>query len=307
MDNLRNLGVVLSSLPAFLAVARNLSFTRAAAELCITQGAVSHQIRHLETHLGFPLFHRLTRKIILTDAGERLFQLLRGPLLNLDNEIRSIQHLNVIGTLMVQSQPSVAFAWLVPRLYRFQALYPGVELHMSCSNTNLDFRDKPVDVAITYGEAAYKDVHVVPLMREALVPVCSPQYAEEHDLYSGDPEKLVNCTLLHDNSPWPNAQFFAEWQLWAESVGFTRKDIRTGFSFDYSSLSAIAAERGQGVAMGRKFLIQDALAAGRLVTPIKKEVPGREYLATCPRANAHSQRIRMFLQWVKQEAITTVF
>ena len=306
MHDLRSLGTVLSSLPAFIAVARNLSFTKAAEELFITQGAVSHQIRHLEKHLGFPLFHRLTRKIILTDAGERLYKLIRGPLLNFENEIRIIQNLNVVGTLMVQSQPSIAYAWLVPRLHKFQALFPGVEIHMSCSNTNLDFKNRPADIAIAYGEIPYKDVYTVPLMRETIVPVCSPAYAEEHGLHAGDMESLAGCTLLHDNAPWPNAQFFGEWQSWAEAVGFTGMNLRSGFSFDYSSLAFIAAEQGQGVAMGRKFLIQDALADGRLVAPLAMEAPGREYLAACRFENAHSDRIQMFLQWVRAEAVSTI-
>jgi LysR family D-serine deaminase transcriptional activator len=307
MHDLRNLGIVLSSLPAFIAVARNLNFTKAAEELYITQGAVSHQIRRLEKHLGFPLFHRLTRKIILTDAGERLYRLIRGPLLNFENEIRIIQHLNIVGTLMVQSQPSIAFAWLVPRLHRFQTLFPGVEIHMSCSTTNLDFKNRPIDIAIAYGEVPHKDVYAVPLMRETIVPVCSPEYAREHGLYSGNMDSLVGCTLLHDNAPWPNAQFFGEWQAWADAVEFTRMDIRSGFSFDYSSLAFIAAEQGQGVAMGRKFLIQDALADGRLVAPINAEVPGREYLAACRPENAHSDRIQKFLQWVQAEAVSTKY
>jgi LysR family D-serine deaminase transcriptional activator len=289
-------------LPAFIAVARNLSFTKAAEELYITQGAVSHQIRRLETHLGFPLFHRLTRKIALTDAGERLYRTIRGPLLNFENEIRTIQHLNVVGVLTVQSQPSIAHAWLVPRLHRFQALFPGVEIHMSCSTTNLDFKNRPVDIAIAYGEAPYRDVYTVPLMRETIVPVCSPAYADAHGLYAGKTESLAGCTLLHDNSPWPNAQFFGEWQAWADAVGFSGMDIRSGFSFDHSSLAFIAAEQGLGVAMGRKFLIQGALADGRLVAPIPLEVPGREYLAACRPENAPSDRIQKFLHWVREEA-----
>lgn len=302
MHDLHKLGATLSALPAFIAVARNLSFTKAAEELYITQGAVSHQIRHLEKRLGFPLFHRLTRKIILTDAGERLYTLTRGSLLNLENEIRMIQHLHLVGTLMIQSQPSIAYAWLVPRLHKFQALYPGVEIHMSCGNTNLDFKDRPADIAIGYGEFPYKGVYTVPLMRETIVPVCSPAYAKKHGLYADDMDLLAGCTLLHDNSPWPNALFFGEWQSWADAVGFTGMDIRSGCSFDCSSLACIAAEQGMGVAMGRKFLIQDALADGRLVAPIRKEAPGREYLAACLPENAHSDRTRKFLQWLREEA-----
>lgn len=150
---------------------------------------------------GVSSFPSSDPEIILTDAGERLFQIFHRPILNFDNEIRTMQQHNVIGTLRIQSH--VAFGWLVPRLYRFQALYPKVELHMSCSNINLDFRDKLVDVAITYGEATHRDLHIVPLMQEMLVPVCSPQYAEEHDLYSGDPEKLINDTLLPTTPPGP--------------------------------------------------------------------------------------------------------
>ncbi|MDR0379980.1 MAG: LysR family transcriptional regulator [Candidatus Accumulibacter sp.] len=297
----RNLSVILPALPVFLAVARNLSFTRAAADLCITQGAVSHQIRHLENHLGFRLFHRLTRKILLTEAGERMFQILRGPLWDLDNEIRNIKQLNLVGTLIIQSQPSIAFAWLVPRLRSFQELCPDVEIHMHCSNTPLDFKSKLVDVAISYGEEAANDLQTFPLMRDTLIPVCSPAYADEHGLNSGDAGKLADCILLHDNTPWPNARFYSEWHLWAETVGVTDIDVRSGFSFDYSSLAFIAAAHGQGVAMGRKLLVQNELADGRLVAPIEREAPGQKYHAVYRRKDSRNPRIQMFLQWMKTE------
>ncbi|MDR2637419.1 MAG: LysR family transcriptional regulator [Zoogloeaceae bacterium] len=297
----RDLSVILPALPVFLAVARNLSFTRAAADLCITQGAVSHQIRHLENHLGFRLFHRLTRKILLTEAGERMFHILRGPLWDLDNEIRNIKQLNQIGTLVIQSQPSIAFAWLVPRLRNFQKLCPDIEIHMHCSNTPLDFKSKLVDVAISYGEDTASDLQRLPLMQDTLIPVCSPAYADEHGLNSGDARNLAHCTLLHDNTPWPNARFYSEWHLWAETAGVMGIDVRSGFSFDYSSLAFIAAAHGQGVAMGRKILVQDALADGSLITPIRREVPGQKYYAVCRREDSRNHSIQMFLQWMEAE------
>jgi LysR family D-serine deaminase transcriptional activator len=297
----RSLSVILPVLPVFLAVARNLSFTRAAADLCITQGAVSHQIRHLENHLGFRLFHRLARKIMLTEAGERMFQILRGPLWDLDNEIRNIRQLKLIGTLIIQSQPSIAFAWLVPRLRSFQKLCPDIEIHMHCSNTPLDIKSKLVDVAIFYGEDTVNDLQMFPLMQDTLIPVCSPASADEHGLNSGEVKNLADCTLLHDNTPWPNARFYSEWHLWAETVGVTDIDVRSGFSFDYSSLAFIAAAHGQGVAMGRKLLVEDALANGSLITPIQREAPGQKYYVVYRREDSHNHRIQMFLQWMEGE------
>jgi LysR family D-serine deaminase transcriptional activator len=299
----KNLTNILPYIPAFLAAARQLSFTKTARELCITQGAVSHQILHLEQYLGFPLFHRLARKIMLTEYGERVFQILHGPLWDLDNEIRSMQQLRIVGTLMVQSQPSIAFAWLVPHLHNFQNLYPGIEVHMSCDNNPLNFRTKPVDVAISYGKEDNHDLNVIPLMRETLTPVCSPEYAQKHGLRSGKLETISKCTLLHDNTPWANAGFFSEWQYWCEAVAYTNIDLRNGYSFNYSALAYIAAENGLGLAMGRKLLIQKALHEGRLIAPFDLEAPGLEYLAAFKRSEEHSQRIQIFINWLQQEAL----
>lgn len=290
-------------MPAFLAAAHHLSFTRAAEDLCVTQGAISHRIRQLENDLGFPLFRRYTRKIVLTGEGERLYSIMHGPLWDLESEIRRIRHFGLTGTLLVHSPPSLAAVWLVPRLNRFQARQPGIEIHLRSRNDLADFETASVDLALFYGAGQLPSLHVVPLMNEWLVPVCSPEYAAAHGLAQGGVKTLSTCRLLHDNTPWPNAQFFSEWQAWAEHMGLDVPPFRSGHSFDRSELAVTAAENGMGVALGRKRLVQAALDDGRLVAPFKEEMPSPQaYYAVMRREDAQRPRIRAFLSWLQEEA-----
>ena len=301
--NGNTLAALLPSMPIFLATARHLSFTRAAEELCVTQGAVSHRIRQLEKTLGFPLFHRFTRKIALTAEGESLRDALERPLLDLESGIRKIRREELTGPLLVHTPPSLATIWLVPRLTRFQALYPGIELHLRNRNTVSDFDSPTVDLAIFYGPSGMPSLHAEFLMNEWLLPVCSPAYAEEHNLRGKGPEALAGCRFLHDSSPWPNAQHHSEWLTWAAYAGIDSLPLQNGHTFDRSDLAAKAAENGLGVALGRKRLVREALDSGRLLAPIGVEAPAPQgYFAVTLREDANRPRVRAFLSWLRAEA-----
>lgn len=296
---------VMPAVPFFLSAARHLSFTKAAADLCVTQGAVSHRIRQLEDGLGFPLFHRFPRKLMLTGEGERLYDILQRPVWDLENEIRRIRHLGLTGTLMVHCPPSLAGTWLVPRLYDFKEQHPGVEVHLRCRNDLVDFETDSVDIAIFYGDASDSRLHIIPLMQEFVLPVCSPEYARTMHLSEKGKDGLKHCLLLHDNTPWPNSQYYDEWQRWAEHCGVEGLNVQSGYSFDRSELAAMAAENGLGVALGRRQLVSAALAGGRLVAPFKEELLATQsYHIALRREDVHRPRIVGFVNWL-QSMIST--
>lgn len=185
---------------------------------------------------------------------------------------------------------------------RFQALHPGIDVHVRCRNDLVDFEQDTVDIALTYGSGQYPGLDVRPFMQERLMPVCSPKYAARHDFTGKGGMALAGCTLLHDNMPWPNAQYFSEWQAWAAHMDLAGLDVCRGYSFDRSELALLAAEKGLGVAMGRKQLVRDALAEGRLMSPLPGEMEGPQaYYVVVRREDAERPRIHAFLQWLQGE------
>lgn len=293
-----SMGNILGGLHCFSCVGRHMSFAKAAEELFITPSAVSHRIRHLESQLGFPLFNRFTRRIAFTPEGRSLYDSLRFSLAGLETEIRNIATRQMHGNLIVSCIPSFAGRWLVPRLVDFYDKHPGISLHIRCRNDLVDFETENVDMAVYYGAGSYPDLHISHLMPEELTPVCSPEYAEVHDLY-GKPEHLVHCQLLHDSLPWPNAQFFSEWSTWAAWAGIEKLELRGGYSFDRSELAVDTARQGVGIAMGRMRLVHSLLEDGSLVAPFEGTCPSPHgYYLACTQERADSPRIQSFRQWL---------
>ena len=160
---------------SFTAVAKHMSFTKAAEELCITQSAVSHRIRCLEQELGFPLFHRLTRKIILTEEGKTLYGTLDASLKQIHEAIRNIQEAELQGDLVIACAPSIAGCWLLPLLSEFQREHPNISLHIRSGNDLISYENEEnnADVAIYCGDSITDGLHATPLLRDNLLPVCS--------------------------------------------------------------------------------------------------------------------------------------
>ncbi|MCG5262639.1 LysR family transcriptional regulator [Cupriavidus gilardii] len=258
---------LLAWLRCFEAAARHHSFTRAAGELCVTQGAVSQQVKQLEQWLGRPLFLRTPRALVLTPEGERLRGVLRESFEAIEGALAQLRRRGEAGPVSLSCSPSFAMRWLTPRLGSFFRDHPDLALRVHGEFQALDrgrMLREGIDAAVRFDPGAYRDVHARRFLDEWLLPVASPAFAAAHpELRS--PADLRGALLLHDASPWDGAGEFEEWSGWLQQAGVTVPDLQQGQRFNLSQLAIGAALAGQGVAMGRAALVLDDLEAGRLV------------------------------------------
>ena len=302
----RSIAAVLSddnhiiNIKTFVIAARYLSFKAAAKNLCLTPGAVSHRIARLEEVLGFPLFNRLTRSVTLTVEGERLREVYEAALAKMRAEVNRLLDNEGLSSLTIYAHPSIALGWLLPRLPGFQSAHPSLRITVRTGNTPTDFSHQSgVDVALYYGSGAFTGLESRKIMDELAVPVCTPAYAEAHDLY-GRPEHLESCTLLHDCAPWHYSTVTAEWQEWAEKNSL-KLDKAHSMTLDTAYGAALAASYGLGVALGRTRLMENLLREKRLIMPFPALLPvatGHAYYAVWPRTRQPSAVLLTFLHWL---------
>jgi LysR family glycine cleavage system transcriptional activator len=282
----------LNGLRAFEAAARHLSFTKAAAELNVTQTAVSHQIRRLEAQLGLRLFTRRNRTLALTAAALDYLPSVRAAFEDLRGATERLLRPQHEGVLTVSALPTLAAKWLVPRLAAFQEAHPGIEVRISTATRAVDFKREEIDVAIRYGGGRWPGLRAVWLMAEEIFPVCSPALlAGERPLRR--PADLAVHTLLHVNL------YSDEWLLWLTAAGLPPSLAQRGLTFDLNLMALQAALDGLGVALGRSPFVEADLAAGRLVAPFDIVVPGTSsFYVVAPEATADSPKIALFRNWL---------
>jgi len=288
----------LNALRAFEAAARHLSFTRAAEELHVTQAAISHQVKALESHLGRKLFRRMNRALLLSDDGQAYLPSVTKAFELLDEATAELARKRAPGTLTVSVLPSLAARWLVPRLGRFRQRCPDVDLRIDPSIALADFRHGDVDVAIRYGRGDYPGLVADYLMTEDVFPVCSPALIEGPDGLRA-PGDLARHVLLHDDG-------HVEWRTWLLAAGVEGVDPSRGPVFTDSSMLIQAALSGLGVALARSVLVADELTAGRLVRPFPLSL-SREfaYYFVCPEDTVGQPQIAEFRAWLLEEAGTS--
>jgi LysR family glycine cleavage system transcriptional activator len=288
----------LNALRAFEAAARHLSFTKAAAELNVTQAAISHQVKSLEEQLGLRLFRRLNRRLLLTDAGQTYVS---GLTVAFDGIAEATERATAErsgGNLRISTLPSLAAKWLLPRLSRFRARHPEIDVLVSASHGLADFRRDDLHLAIRYGKGNYPGLETVPLMDDEIFVVCSPKLLDDGPPLR-TPADLRHHTLLHDTSVEADRR---DWRVWLERVGETEVDPDRGPGFSDSNLIIEAVMAGEGVALTRRSLAADDLAAGRLVIPFGPITPStNRYYIAYPRANAELSKVRKFIQWLLDE------
>lgn len=290
----------LNALRAFEASARHLSFARAAEELAVTPAAISHQVRQLEATLGTPLFRRLTRRVVLTEAG---LTLLPGLTEGLDRMAAAIDDLRAAdehGRLTVAVAPSFAAKWLVPRIERFNHANPHIDILIMPGMQITDFRTDGIDVAIRYGRGNYEGLISEALFEESITPMCAPSLvAGEHPLRT--PRDLAAHTLIHDDSltvigPVP------DWAMWLRLAGAEDVDTSRGPRFLYSDHAMAAAIDGLGVVLGRRSLATSDIASGRLVCPFELSLPiDFSYYLVRPEAAVARPKVERFREWVMSE------
>ncbi len=285
----------LNAMRAFESAARHLSFTLAAHELHVTQAAVSHQIKSLEAHLGMPVFKRLNRALVLTSAGQALFPAVSEALDIMASAVDRLHNQDQSGELTITTIDSFAATWLVPKLGRFRRSNPDIDVRITTSDTSVDFARVNVDMAIRYGAGGWPGLSVERLMTEEVFPVCAPSLLETGPPLT-NPADLKNHTLLHDD-------LRMDWRMWLMATGEDGIDAGKGPGYQHSNLVLLAAEQGDGVALARSVLVQDALAAGRLVKPFDIAMPTEfAYYMVCPHANLERPKVMAFRQWLIEEA-----
>ena len=289
----------LNALRAFEAAARHLSFTEAAQELNVTQAAISHQVKALEEQLGLPLFRRLNRRLLLTDAGQTYVSGLTEAFDGIAEATEQVTSGRGSGSLRISTLPSMAAKWLLPRLSRFRTRHPEIDVFVSASHGLADFRRDDLHLAIRYGQGSYPGLEAVLLMEDEIFVVCSPQLLAS-GLPLHTPADLRHHTLLHDTSVEAGRR---DWRVWLERTGETGVDPDRGPGFSDANLILEAVMAGEGVALTRRSLAAGDLAAGRLAIPFGpiRPAPNRYYLVH-PKGSAEIPKVRKFTDWLHEEA-----
>ena len=294
----------LNALRSYEAAARHLSFTKSAGELGVTPAAISHQVKMLEEHISVALFQRVNRQLVLTEAGEACLPGIRTAFQGLAAAIDSISLAGRSGVLSVSVAPSLAGKWLLPRLERFKAMHPDIDVRVSASMQLADFASGEIDVAIRYGAGRYSGLKAELLINEAVVPVCSPKLLEGPQPLRS-PADVRFHTLLHDDSPDDDASC-PTWEMWLKAAGVDGVDAARGPRFDQSSLVLEAAVLGQGIALAKSTIASDDLAAGRVVKPFELTLPLEfAYYIVCPESKTLMPKVDLFIRWLKEEVTSS--
>ena len=289
----------MAALTAFEAAARHMSFTKAAAELHLTQSAVSRQIRALEDSLGVTLFERVRQRLVMTEAGRTYVEEVRLALARMQEAtLNVLAHQGPAGLLRLATQPAIGMKWLIPRMGHFNAAHPEILVHLvTRSRTPFDFDVEPLDAAIHFGQPDWKGVALDRLGDGSERVVCAPGYLKRR---VRAPRDLAGYALLQ-NSRRPDA-----WQRWLEASGARGVNAWAGPRYEHYYMIGQAAVAGLGFALLPTLLVSDDLAAGRLVEPFKVPYAGDDaYFLAYPEARHGDRRLASFRAWLVREAQRT--
>lgn len=292
----------LNAVRAFEAAARHCSFTRAADELFVTQGAVSHQVKLLEEWFGFLLFDRHKRELQLTRKGEEYLPAVRVMLNDLHVATRALLDEDDEHLLCVSVAESFAVNWLIDRLGRFSERHPDLDIRLASQNQiddlgNVIGEEGPnwVDLRIRYGRGKWPGLQVTKLFDEEVFPVCSPDLIRP-DQPVNNLDDLTRYTLVHDDMQM-------SWESWLRSAGHTQVISTKGPRFSHSHMALQAAMNGDGIVLGRSVLTLDHLQAGDLVRPLEISVPAEHsYYLLCQERMVGDAKVKAFTAWLLEEA-----
>ncbi|MCP3710213.1 transcriptional regulator GcvA [Paraburkholderia sp. CNPSo 3274] len=284
----------LNALKAFEAAARHESFSRAADELFVTHGAVSHQIRALEAELGVALFSRDGKRVRVTDTGRRYAGQVREALNQLAHATQEIRAGDRDRRLVVSMLSSFAARWVTPRIGRFIEAHPQWDVELQSTNSLTDFARDDVDVAIRFGYGHYPGLHAELLLDEIFFPACSPDF--NGGKLPTDPRELATLPLLRSDDEL--------WRPWFDAAGLQNlPEPKRGVLYQDSSNLLQAAMDGQGIALVRRSLATHEITLGRLVR-LFKDIDGPSpwrYYFICPPQRMQTARVQAFRDWVFDE------
>ena len=295
----------LDLLRGFESAARHLSFTRAGAELFLTQSAVSRQILALEEFVGAPLFERRHKALALTAAGQAYYRVVSAALEQVREATRKLRESGQRGhVLTVTTTVSFASTWLVPRLVRFRREQPGVDVRITATHEVLDLEREGVDLAVRDCALGSAPPGAILLVGEHLAAMCSPAYAKEARALKrplNRPEDLRYHVMLNMHDPTGRLPWIS-WGQWLESAGVEDLVPAGTLTFDQYDQVINAAVHGQGVALGRMTLTEEHRRAKRLVVLFgRSQQLARGYHAVLARGAAERPEVQRFLQWMQRE------
>jgi len=286
----------LNAVRAFDAVARHGSVTGAARELCVTQGAVSRHVTALEGWLGATLFTRAQRGVTLTAKGSAYFRTINGALDQIDFATRQMQTSPEGNLLRLKLPPTFAIRWLVPRLARFHALHPKIDVQITTSHQRADFARDDVDVAIHSEAQPPKSPGYRKLFGETLLPVCAPGLLKRGAPLRVPRDLRKHVLLCSLNRP-------RDWPVWLAAARIRDIDGNSGLKFENAALAYQAAADQLGVMIAQAALVEDDLRTGRLVAPLALRVPTRGgYYLQFRTDQRKTKPVEVFEEWVVEEA-----
>ncbi|HEY1604076.1 MAG TPA: transcriptional regulator GcvA [Allosphingosinicella sp.] len=282
----------LAAIRVFEAAARHENFTLAAAELGMTQAAISYQVRLLEERLGMPLFHRSKRRVTLTDAGRRVAAPVSAALDGIAEAFSGLVD-DDEAVLSINTAQTVASTWLAPRLGNFQIERPELAVRVSTDNVLIDFARDDADLAIRIGHGPWPGLRHHFLFRLHFTPVCTPEYRDRHGIET--PEDLLRVPRLSPEDDW--------WKTWLCEAGLAAPEGRAGgIRLDSQVTEAQAVFAGHGVALLTPMFWRADLASGRLVQLFPLVVSdGRAHWLLYPEHKRNRAKIRAFRDWLLRE------
>jgi LysR family transcriptional regulator, glycine cleavage system transcriptional activator len=284
----------LSALRAFEAAARLMSFKRAAAELNVTPTAISHQIRSLEEHTGLVLFGRQVRKVVLTEAGAQLYPVLRDGFDAFEATLDRLVRIRKRARVTISATNAFTAKWLVPRVARFHALHPDIDLQLHASDEAVGLADNGVDIAIRYGRGPYPGLSAEVMFADDFAPVANPLFG------ALGIEDLSRVPLIHFQ--WRrNHPLNPTWERWYSAAGIVRSQPQGQLHFSDESHAIQAAVAGQGIALLSLALVRDELQAGHLVQPFGPTVPGHAHHMVMNIDPPPGASVRAAAEWLRAE------
>lgn len=294
----------IDSLYVFAVAARHLSFTAAAAELHRTQSAVSHRVKALEEEIGTRLFERSARGLELTAPGQALARQVDQAISDISRTLAGLGRAAQPRKLRITLLPSVASRWLVPRLPRFFAQHPDIEVQVIADARVLDLRAERIDLAIRFGHGRYRGHVATLLMCDRVLPVCAPHLLAGRAAITTI-EALLELPLLHDSGAEGDGSL-SDWHSWLDQLGCSDLSHRAGQRFSHAGLAIEAAVLGVGVALARLSLVTDHLASGALLCPLALSTATAfaYHLVALPQVAALPE-VLLFSDWLRTEATQT--
>lgn len=288
----------LDLLHGFEAAARHLSFTRAAAELHLTQSAVSRQMKALEDSLGVPLFKRQHRALLLTESGQLLYRAVADALRRIADVTAQLRA--PARVLTVSTTISFASLWLLPRLPQFRREHPNIDIRLDANNRLIDLARDGIEVAVRYAPPSMIPADAIRMFGEEVMPVASPALLKQQQLRT--PEDLRNHVLLHYERPDGGAPWLS-WQAWFEVMRLPRIQPRGALHISQYDHVIQAAVDGQGAAIATSPLVKQLIRDGKLVAPLAQRVASaRAYYAVVAPAAMQRLEVKAFVQWLLAQA-----